>query len=133
MTSRTMKSAKRYRAIIIATAVTLIVSLLIVSKLPASPVDQKSLREATLQPETETVPNAATEPPQMMQNPIIACDLDYDGDCDEGDEQIFADALGKCRGEPGYSFDADIDGDGCVVANDEQDFSNYLEFVNEAP
>lgn len=48
------------------------------------------------------------------------CDLDWDGDCDKTDEQIFNDAFGKCRGEPGYNFNADIDGDGCVVTNDQQ-------------
>ena len=64
--------------------------------------------------------NLGLETEPMEECPFAPCDLDKDGDCDEGDGQIFADAFGKCRGEPGYNFDADIDGDGCVVTNDEQ-------------
>ena len=62
------------------------------------------------------------EPPPMGESPYVPCDLDHDGDCDEVDEQIFNDAFGKCRGELGYSFNADIDGDGCVDTADKQAF-----------
>ena len=64
--------------------------------------------------------NIEFEPPPMGESPYVPCDLDHDGDCDEVDEQIFNDAFGKCRGELGYSFNADIDGDGCVVTADNQ-------------
>ena len=65
----------------------------------------------------------------MVMSPFEPCDLDRDGDCDEADRKTFADAFGKCRGEPGYNFNADIDGDGCVVTNDESAFKGYVVYL----
>ena len=114
--------------------------LLIVGKFPIPPGGQRPLGEPTLGPETEASFDRVIEGPQevrpetetMEESPLVPCDLDKDGDCDEADKQIFDEAFGKCRGELGYNFDADIDGDGCVVTNDEQIFSTR-KFVNEAP
>jgi len=60
------------------------------------------------------------DPPLMFESPFSPGDLDKDGDRDEDDHAIFDLAFGKCLGEPGYNFDADIDGDGCVVTLDER-------------
>ena len=43
------------------------------------------------------------------------------------DKNIFNSAFGKCRGQTGYNFNADIDGDGCVVSVDKQMFTFSLE------
>ena len=61
--------------------------------------------------------NYAQQGPMRMDSRRL-CDLDHDGDCDGEDQQIFDDALGTCRGDAGYNFDADVDGDGCVVSTD---------------
>lgn len=60
------------------------------------------------------------DPPLMFESPFSPCDLNRDGDCDEDDHAIFDLAFGKCLGRRGYNFDADVDGDGCVVTLDER-------------
>lgn len=60
-------------------------------------------------------------PPSEI-SPFAPCDLDKDGHCDQTDRQLFEDAFGTCRGDSDYSFEADIDGDGCVTDNDEKFF-----------
>jgi hypothetical protein len=46
------------------------------------------------------------------------CDFNGDARCDAVDVQRFQNALGKCRGDAGYHPQADIDGSGCVDADD---------------
>ena len=41
-------------------------------------------------------------------------DLDHDGDIDTYDYSLFRSTLGTCTGDPGFNYDADYDGDGCV-------------------
>jgi hypothetical protein len=58
----------------------------------------------------------------MEVSPFELCDLNHDGQCDDEDRQIFNNSFGSCRGDQNYNFNADIDGDGCVVTADEQVF-----------
>lgn len=57
----------------------------------------------------------------------LACDLNHDKKCNELDKNIFDSAYGKCRGQTGYNFNADIDGDGCIVSIDKDNFIKSLE------
>ena len=59
----------------------------------------------------------------MLSSPFKFCDLDHNKVCDDIDDLIFKDTFGKCRGDPNYNFEADFDGDGCVVTADEKVFN----------
>jgi len=48
------------------------------------------------------------------------CDFNRDGLCDAVDLQMFQNAVGTCRGEPGFHPRADADGSGCVDADDQR-------------
>jgi len=59
-------------------------------------------------------------------------DLDNDGDIDELDFWMFADAFGRSFGDPHYSADADHDGDGIVSLVDYQAWlSCYQQYIEE--
>lgn len=58
--------------------------------------------------------------PPKASSPFRICDLDHNKVCDEADDSMFKSTFGKCRGESGYNFEADFDGDGCVVSVDER-------------
>lgn len=74
-------------------------------------------------------PVSKTEPASMVMDPWRLCDLDHSGDCDSNDQQIFDKAFGKCRGDTGYNFEADIDGDGCVVSADRDSFTGLFQEI----
>jgi len=65
-------------------------------------------------------------PPQLMI-PYKLCDLDHNKTCDNIDKEIFEKAFMKCRGDNGYVFEADLDGDGCIVSIDKANFNRILE------
>ena len=67
-----------------------------------------------------------TSQPQIMSLWRL-CDLDHNGNCDNKDQQIFDKTYGKCREDTGYNFNADIDGDGCIVSADKNSFTISLE------
>lgn len=66
-------------------------------------------------------------PAPMVMDPWRWCDLDHSGNCDNTDQQIFDKSFGKCRGDAGYNFEADIDGDGCIASGDKDSFTVSLE------
>lgn len=72
--------------------------------------------------------------PKLIQpsegSPFSLCDLNHSGVCDETDKLIFTSSFGACRGEKTYNFNADIDGDGCVVTADEVNFLKMFETQN---
>ena len=65
--------------------------------------------------------------PCQTVSPYLTCDLNHDKKCNEMDKNIFDSAFGKCRGQIEYNFNADIDGDGCVVSADKDSFINSLD------
>ncbi len=85
-----------------------------------------AVTDPPLGPETEAFFDAvlarlAEIPPSgipMGEDRSKRCDFNGDGRCDAADVQILESALGKCRGEVGYHPQADIDGSGCVDAQD---------------
>jgi micrococcal nuclease len=66
----------------------------------------------------------------MMVDPRSPCDLDWDGDCDTDDLEIFKKQMGKCI-EPGVDsivVYSDLNYDRCV---DEKDLSYFLDVMNQ--
>ena len=55
----------------------------------------------------------------------IPGDLDYDGDIDYDDFNIFLPVFGKCDGQPDYNSDCDYDGDNCITFIDYQMWYGY--------
>ena len=55
---------------------------------------------------------------ESVGEPYIPCDNDEDDDCDRVDYELLIRALGKCAGEGGFNFSADVDRDGCVTEDD---------------
>ena len=73
---------------------------------------------------TSTTSGDYDAPPHLVGAPMVydhapLCDFDRDGDCDGEDYLLFQNALGSCRYEVRYNPIADIDGNGCVEADDE--------------
>lgn len=89
-------------------------------------VQFKVLSDPPLGPETDALFEAvladlAKLPPSgvpMGEDRSKRCDFNGDGRCDGVDLQIFENALGKCRGDVGYSPRTDVDASGCIDAAD---------------
>ena len=64
----------------------------------------------------------ASQEGPMEESPVLLCDLNEDGHCDSLDVEALQNALGKCQDEYRTVADmrADVDGDGCVTATDQQ-------------
>jgi hypothetical protein len=58
----------------------------------------------------------------MEMSPLAPCDLDFSGNCDSIDVEIFQASLGRCRKDFRTSVDvlADVDGDGCITDIDQR-------------
>ena len=71
----------------------------------------------------EVLDRLGDQPPDVIpigSSSLPGCDIDGDGDCDTLDFESFQNALGSCRGQPGYHPLADGDADGCVTPEDRQ-------------
>lgn len=66
----------------------------------------------------------------MSESVFSIADLNVDGIVDERDRQIFSSSLGSCVGAQNFNPSADLDGDACVTADDEELF---LGLFNSAP
>lgn len=77
--------------------------------------------------ESQMRPTSSEDENELMVScPFAPCDLDADGDCDDADKDLFESSLGTCRGDPGYIFAADLDGDGCVAAHDDASVTQQM-------
>jgi hypothetical protein len=61
--------------------------------------------------------------------PLVAGDLDGDGDIDGDDYSAFLATFGKCDGADGYNPEADYDGDSCITFIDYQIWYGF--YVNQ--
>ena len=57
-----------------------------------------------------------------MASPFSFADLNMDGVVDDSDLQIFQSSLNNCFGSVNFNANADLDGDGCITADDNELF-----------
>ena len=60
------------------------------------------------------------EDPRVTMAREQCVDLNGDGDCDSGDTLLLKNAIGACKGEANYSELMDVDHDGCVTTDDQE-------------
>lgn len=100
---------------------------------PEGPLQNTIIVDPPLGPETEAffdevIGTLQLLPPggPMAGADSLPCDLDGNGVCDEVDFQVFADALGACRGDLQYLPTADVDLDGCVDSADQSELFDLI-------
>lgn len=71
------------------------------------------------------------EPPGVMRF-VWGCDLNFDNQCDQLDQQLLQAAMGKCQGQSGFLPRADVDKNGCITDVDEAAWlESYARYTGE--